>query len=71
MPEQINGYEYEVMACKEALENGWKECPQMPHSETIRMMKVMDSLRKSWGVIYPMEQSSCSADGTGSAAGRR
>ena len=71
VPEQINGYEYEVMACKEALENGWKECPQMPHSETIRMMKVMDSLRKSWGVMYPMEQSSCSADGTGSAASRR
>ena len=71
VPEQINGYEYEVMACKEALENGWKECPQMPHSETIRMMKVMDCLRKSWGVIYPMEQSSCSADGIGSAASRR
>lgn len=56
VPEQINGYEYEVMACKEALEKGWKECPQMPHAETVRIMKLMDSLRQSWGVIYPMEK---------------
>lgn len=55
VPEQINGYEYEVLACREALEKGWTECPQMPHAETLRMMKVMDGLRKSWGVIYPME----------------
>lgn len=56
VPEQINGYEYEVLACKEALEKGWKECPQMPHAETIRIMELMDSLRKSWGIIYPMEK---------------
>lgn len=56
VPEQINGYEYEVLACKEALENGWTECPQMPHAETVRMMKLMDSMRQSWGVVYPMEQ---------------
>ncbi len=56
VPEQINGYEYEVLACKEALEKGWKECPQMPHAETILIMELMDSLRKSWGIIYPMEK---------------
>ena len=56
VPEQINGYEYEVLACREALEKGWTECPQMPHAETLRMMKVMDGLRKSWGVIYLMEK---------------
>lgn len=56
VPEQINGYEYEVLACREALEKGWTECPQMPHAETLRMMKVMDGLRKSWGVIYPVEK---------------
>ena len=56
VPEQINGYEYEVMACKEALEQGWTECPQMPHAETLRMMELMDSLRESWGIQFPMEQ---------------
>lgn len=55
-PKQITGYEYEVMACKQALEKGALECPQMPHSETIRVMEFMDSLRKEWGVVYPFEK---------------
>lgn len=55
LPEQINGYEYEVLACKEALEKGWKECPAMPHEETLVIMGQMDALRASWGVKYPFE----------------
>lgn len=55
VPEQINGYEYEVLACREALEKGWTECPQMPHSETLRMMEWMDTLREIWGIRYPGE----------------
>lgn len=54
-PEQITGYEYEVEACMEAMEKGALECPQMPHSETIRIMDLMDSIRKQVGVIYPGE----------------
>lgn len=53
---QITGYEYEVEACVEALKNGLLECPQMPHSETIKIMELMDSLRKEWGVIYPWDE---------------
>ena len=52
---QITGYEYQVLACKEALKNGWLESPYMPHQETLDIMKVMDSLRKQWGVVYPMD----------------
>ena len=55
VPKQINGYEYEVLACKKALEAGALECPQMPHSETIRMMEWMDKLRADWGIRYPFE----------------
>lgn len=55
VPEQINGYEYEVLACKKALESGALECPEMPHSETIRMMEWMDKLRADWGIRYPFE----------------
>ena len=55
VPEQITGYEYEVRACMKALEEGALECPDMPHSETIRIMEIMDSLRESWGVRYPFE----------------
>lgn len=54
-PKQISGYEYEVEACIKAISEGKIECPQMPHSETIRMMKIMDSIRAGWGIIYPFE----------------
>lgn len=46
---QISGYEYEVQACVNALEKGEIECPEIPHSETIKVMEIMDSIRKSWG----------------------
>ncbi|OPJ59667.1 Gfo/Idh/MocA family protein [Clostridium chromiireducens] len=55
-PKQITGYEYEVEAAIQAIENKEIECPQMPHKETLRIMEIMDSLRYEWGVIYPFEQ---------------
>lgn len=55
-PKQISGYEYEVEACLKALDAKELECLQMPHSETIRIMKIMDSLRKQWGIVYPFEK---------------
>lgn len=57
-PKQISGYEYEVEACMKALDAGELECIQMPHSETIRIMKIMDELRKQWGIVYPFEKDS-------------
>ena len=55
VPEQINGYEYEVIACMKALEQGAVECDGMPHSETLRVMKLMDEIRRQWGMTYPCE----------------
>jgi|GEM_PF-6801583 len=28
----------------------------MPHAESIKVMQIMDGLRKEWGIIYPGEQ---------------
>lgn len=55
-PPQISGYEYEVMACVEAIRNGWTECPQMPHEQTLEIMRQMDEIRRQLGVSYPFEQ---------------
>lgn len=55
VPEQINGYEYEVLACKKAIEEGRTECPQMPHSEILRVMELMDRVREMWGMKFPCE----------------
>jgi len=55
VPEQISGFEYEVLACRDAIGKGLIEAPQMPHSEILYIMELMDSLRKEWGVEYPMD----------------
>ena len=54
-PKQISGYEYEVEACVEAIKCGQIECAQMPHSETLRVMRIMDEIRSQWGMKYPCE----------------
>ncbi len=54
-PKQISGYEYEVEACIKALEEGRLECEQMPHAKSIRVMELMDELRRAWGIRYPFE----------------
>lgn len=54
-PPQITGFEYQVAASLEALEKGFLQTIDMPHDETIRIMKQMDALRESWGVRYPFE----------------
>ena len=53
-PAQITGYEYEVEACARAIADGEKECPEMPHGETVRVMEIMDEIRKSWGYEIPL-----------------
>lgn len=55
VPEQITGYEYEVRACQRMLKEGKLECEEMPHAETLRIMKMMDSFREEWGVRYPFD----------------
>ena len=55
VPEQINGYEYEVLACKKALEEGRIECPEMPHEEIIRVMEITDKIREIWDMTFPCE----------------
>lgn len=54
-PAQITGYEYEVEACAKAIREGQTECPDMPHAEILRMMRLMDAIRADWGMRYPME----------------
>ena len=54
-PKQITGYEYQFVACRDAIEAGLVEPPQMPLDETLYIMELMDGLRKEWGVHYPMD----------------
>lgn len=69
-PRLCNCYEYEVLACKEAIENPeqfrheicagsahsivW-ERPEMTHAKTMEFMTLMDKIREQFGVSYPFE----------------
>ncbi len=55
VPEQINGYEYEVLSCIRAIEAGKTECEEMPHSEILRVMELLDRIRGQWDMVYPCE----------------
>ena len=55
VPRQITGYEYQFIACRQALIDGLLEPREMPHAETLYIMQLMDGLRQKWGVHYPMD----------------
>ena len=54
-PAQITGFENQVQAAVDAIEQGKVECEAMPHDETIRIMQLMDDIRAQWGMKYPGE----------------
>jgi len=56
VPPQVNGYEYEFAEAVRCIREGKLESDSMPMDRTIQVMEIMDSLRKSWGIVYPQEQ---------------
>lgn len=55
VPQQITGYEYQFLACRDALAEGLLEPREMPHAETLYILQLMDDLRRKWSVCYPMD----------------
>ena len=56
VPKQVTGYEYQFVACRDAIAAGLMEPLQMPLDETLYIMELMDGLRKEWDVRYPMDE---------------
>ena len=56
VPQQITGYEYQFLACRQALLDGRLELLEMPHAEVLYVMQLMDGLRQKWDVRYPMDE---------------
>lgn len=54
-PPQLTGYEYEVLETARCIREGLRECPSMPHAETLHMMELMDHVRAQMGIHYPCE----------------
>ncbi len=54
-PKFKTGYVFELEACIKAIKEGKIECAEMPHSESLFVLGVMDDMRARWGMKYPGE----------------
>ncbi|MGV8980606.1 Gfo/Idh/MocA family protein [Clostridium sp.] len=55
LPMLSNGYNYEAQEVMQCIENNQIESEVMLLSESLEIIKIMDGLRKQWGLKYPME----------------
>ncbi|MFP4697956.1 MAG: Gfo/Idh/MocA family protein [Eubacteriales bacterium] len=55
IPHKTNGYEYEAIEVMDCINKGKLESEIMPLSESIKIMRIMDGIRKEWGFRYPNE----------------
>lgn len=49
------GMQYQIAAFEKAAQQGLKECPPVTFEKTLDAVKIMDSLRKEWNLIYPQD----------------
>ena len=54
-PARSNGYEYEIEEVHHCMKNELLDSTLIPHYATLEIMRIMDELRKEWGVIFPQE----------------
>ena len=50
-----NGYNYEAEEVGDCLRHGALESSIMPLDTTLAHLRIMDSIREQWGLVYPME----------------
>ena len=55
VPKVGNGYNYEADEVARCIAAGKTESDAMPLDETLHVIRMMDSLRKQWGLKYPFE----------------
>jgi predicted dehydrogenase len=48
VPHQISGYEYQFEECIALMEEGAKESVSMPMEDTVKVMEVIDEIRRVW-----------------------
>lgn len=52
-PYAATGLQCQASTMMDCLRQGKIECDLMPHSESLRLVQMMDRLRNDWGVVYP------------------
>lgn len=54
-PKQITGFEYQVIACKKAIDEQLLETKEHTHQDILNTLAIMDTLRSAWNISYPNE----------------
>ncbi len=55
LPYESTGYGYEAEEVRRCMGAGKIESDIMPHRESLKIMKIMDKMRHSWGLRYPAD----------------
>lgn len=55
LPMISTGYNYEAQEVMQCIDNSQKESEIMSLTESLKIIKIMDELRKQWGLKYPVE----------------
>lgn len=55
-PYPASGFQYEAQAVQQHFLNGLKEAPEMPLDETLKIARMLDSLRKEWPLVYKEDE---------------
>ena len=50
-----NGFEEQILECNQCLREGKLESGMIPHTQSMKIMKQMDEIRKKVGVKYPLD----------------
>ena len=53
------GFAFELRHLCECVSAGLLESARMSHEDSMAMMRVMDTLRAQWGIVYPGEEKTC------------
>lgn len=55
LPREDWGYQYQIEEVHRCIRAGEYQSPGMPHRDTLIIARIMDELRKQWGIRYPGE----------------
>jgi len=53
LPREEWGYQHQIEEVHRCIRAGEVQSPGMPHSDTLTVLRIMDELRKQWGVRFP------------------
>ena len=55
-PFMVNGYEYEILEAQRCVQEGLLQSALMTHEQSIKVMRILDTIRAQNGFVFPFEK---------------